>query len=219
MIRAILFDLDDTLADRRRAFRRYCLDCCRRYAPAGSLGQWCNLVRQMVARDENGYAPRERYCEWLASQFSHAELSADHLWNDHRERFSEFFSPIPAVRALIDRLAARYRLAVVTNGSSASQRAKLQRTELADRIPHIFISGELGVAKPQPEIFESALAACECSADEALFVGDHPENDIAGAMQLGMRSCWVAGRRTYPPGLPTPTWTVNRVTELEAVLP
>ncbi len=53
------------------------------------------------------------------------------------------------------------------------------------------ISDEVGMKKPDPRIFRMALERLEVGAEEAVFVGDNLELDIAGARGVGMRAVWL----------------------------
>jgi putative hydrolase of the HAD superfamily len=100
-----------------------------------------------------------------------------------------------------------YRLAVISNGDSGQQRRKLERTGIASRFDSIVISGDLGVYKPDPEIFERSLQELGVSAGEAIYVGDYLEWDALGAREVGMWSIWLAreGYEDAPETLPVPT--------------
>ena len=118
--------------------------------------------------------------------------------------------PEPAARKL------EHALAIVTDGRSRLQRAKLARLGLGAATPRAFFSADLGVAKPDPAPFLAALGWLGCRPDEALFVGDNPDRDIAGAAGVGMRTCLISGGRAYPDGPPRPDRTIARVIDLEA---
>lgn len=65
------------------------------------------------------------------------------------------------------------------------------------------ISSEIGAQKPEPSIFNFALAELGCTAAEAWFVGDHPDQDVRGAEMVGLRAFWVQTgslRDGDPPG-------------------
>ena len=206
MVRALLFDLDRTLIDRDAAHRAWVAEV----APAAARAAW-------IAADDHGYRPRADYFAWLAQV--HPELgSADALWTRYRVRLPELVTPRPAVGALLDRLAGRYALGLVSNGGGETQRRKLARAGLAAHFPRPVISGELGAAKPDPAPFLAALIALGVSADQALYVGDDPRRDVAGARAAGLRTCWIAhGRAWEGPGAP-PDGTIEDVLELEGAL-
>ena len=74
-------------------------------------------------------------------------------------------------------------LGVLTNGATASQRTKLEHHGLAEYFDATIISGEVGAAKPDPEIFAAAREAI--SADEYVFVADDLERDVLPAQKAG----------------------------------
>jgi putative hydrolase of the HAD superfamily len=108
---------------------------------------------------------------------------------------------LPCLDALSD-----YRLAVISNGDSGQQRRKLERTGTASRFESVVISGDLGVYKPDPEIFEKSLHELGVLAEEAVYIGDHLEGDALGAKNAGMRAIWLAreGYEGDPADLPVP---------------
>jgi putative hydrolase of the HAD superfamily len=120
----------------------------------------------------------------------------------------------PGVRELVARLAIQTRVAIVTDGSGAAQRMKLRRLGLDQLVHAVFISGELGVAKPAPAIFERALQWSGQAAADCLFVGDDPVNDIAPAAALGLVTAWRE-RDPWPSELPPPTHRLPSIAALE----
>jgi putative hydrolase of the HAD superfamily len=85
---------------------------------------------------------------------------------------------------------------VLTNGPSGFQRRKLEASGLGPELDAIAISGELGVAKPDPEAFERALELLGTKAEETAMVGDSLENDVLGALGAGLAEVvWMPGRR------------------------
>ena len=81
-------------------------------------------------------------------------------------------------------------------------------TELGGEIS---VSSEVGVAKPDPAIFHLALRLAGCAAHDAVMVGDHPINDIAGAQAAGIEAVMVRNR-WFPP--PVGVRAVDKLTEL-----
>jgi putative hydrolase of the HAD superfamily len=91
----------------------------------------------------------------------------------------------------LDSLSA-YRLATVSNGDSGQQRRKLERTGIASRFSSVVISGDLGVSKPNPDIFKQGLRELGVLAEETVYVGDHLESDALGAREAGLWAIWLA---------------------------
>jgi len=81
-------------------------------------------------------------------------------------------------------------LAMLTNGESRTQRAKIARFGLAPYFAHILIEEEIGAGKPFAPAYLAALSKLGCPACDIWFVGDHLENDIAGPKRHGMYTVW-----------------------------
>jgi putative hydrolase of the HAD superfamily len=176
-IRAVIFDLDNTLIDRDLAMASW----LRGIVPAGHLATLLTL-------DASGYGDRDTFFATVARDSGLAQEQA-------RTRFQQEFPGHMRLKdgaeALLDRLASRYDLALATNGRSAMQRAKIAAVHLDTRFQVIAISQEVGSAKPQAEYFRWVLRGLGREPSEALMVGDHPANDIVGAAACGLRTCWL----------------------------
>lgn len=219
MWRTILLDLDNTLIDRDTAHRRYCESYLERHCPWIVDGERSEALDEMLAVDQRGYFDRKQYCHWLSKRLPEANLSADAIWDDYRGRLAELVPRDERVLDLVDRLQGHYRLAIVSNGFGDIQRRKLGAAGLVDRFDDVFISGELGSEKPDGRIFLHALEQLGNAPEQALFVGDNPQHDIAGATNVGIATCWIAAGRSYPADLPSPDLTIQDVLEIDTVLP
>jgi putative hydrolase of the HAD superfamily len=108
------------------------------------------------------------------------------------------FRPYPDAAPALGRLRLLgIRSAVVSNWD-VSLRRILGEIGLGGLVDYIVVSAETGVAKPAPGIFEVALRRLGCPARKALFVGDSPETDIAGAHGAGLRAVLVDRSATAP---------------------
>jgi HAD superfamily hydrolase (TIGR01509 family) len=204
VVRALLLDLDDTLFDRGAAIQAWARARLRRDLEACEWREW-------LAIDQRGRRPR---CEFAADA-ARFGLTVD------PERFpfelAEHVAPEPGARDAIARLAARLPVAVVTNGGAA-QRAKLDRIGLADVVHAVFVSGELGTAKPEPAMFERALQWAGEPPDRVLFVGDNPLVDLVPAAALGMGTAWrPRGGEVWPCWLAAPDHVIDQVADLEPI--
>lgn len=139
-------------------------------APELGLAIWRRLLGEYGLDDDPA--------EFLAAAQWQAEITAYRAYDD--------------VTALIEGAqSAGIRLALVTNGPSSVQRAKLERVGLTDAFDALVISAEVGVAKPDTGIFEAALEALEVDAGDVWHVGDSLEYDVAGAQAAGVGSVWI----------------------------
>lgn len=218
MVQALLFDLDNTLVDRSSAHRSYWEDFLARYPESSDGVGASTLLERLIAEDQQGYRPREDYFSWVASALVELGWSADRFWNDYRQRIASFVPARPYVKELLRSLAPIYQLAVVSNGSSATQRKKLEQARLAGFFSSVWISEECGCAKPSPRIFLLALQQLKCKPEDALFIGDDPVRDIEGAAQVGCRTCWVSHGGLFPKELTPPDLTISDVSALPDAL-
>lgn len=94
-------------------------------------------------------------------------------------------------RALLDELAGSVRLALVTNGLSDVQRARLERLDLEHYFDAVVISSEVGVTKPRREIFDLTFDRLGGPATTtAIMIGDSLTSDIRGGRDFGIATCW-----------------------------
>ena len=101
----------------------------------------------------------------------------------------------PEVRAVLEGLGSRgVPVGLVTNGEGRMQRKKLRSLGIQDHFAAILISEELGLRKPQPEIFWEACRRLGSSPKRTLMVGDNPVADIGGALGAGLGALWFNHR-------------------------
>lgn len=116
---------------------------------------------------------------------------------ERRLRHEAFADARPA----IDELRRTHKLALVTNGASCLQREKLAGSGLAeDDFDVVAISGDLGIAKPRPEVFSHTLELLGAKAADAVMVGDSLERDVLGAEACGIRGIWLNRAGARHPG-------------------
>ena len=126
-----------------------------------------------------------------------AEDLAERFVDERRRRQAAY----PWSREVLAGLRERFRLGMITNGAPDLQRLKLAGTGLADWFEPLVVSGDLGIGKPEPEIFAQALERAGVSAEAALMVGDSWPRDVLGATAAGLRAVWVNARGIATPAL------------------
>lgn len=93
---------------------------------------------------------------------------------------------------VLDKLKDNYQLLLLTNGSPSLQQTKLTITpEIAAYFDHIIISGDVGVGKPDPKIFDYALNKAQVAAEQVVMIGDNLMTDILGANRTGIQNIWI----------------------------
>jgi len=120
----------------------------------------------------------------------------------------------PEVRPALEALRREYVLIAVTNGN-----ANLRVIGIHDLF-HDFVSARTaGAAKPARQIFDAAVRAGGAAAHQTLHVGDHPEIDVNGARDAGLKTVWVnRNGRNWPGELPRPDGIVTDIGELSEML-
>jgi len=123
-------------------------------------------------------------------------------------------------RTVLERLSSRYRLGLVSNFDHApTVETTLRRWGALGAFEAVVVSAAIGWRKPRPEIFHEAFRRMGLEPAEAIFIGDTPEVDVAGAQAVGMDVIWLDhGVNPLPPGLASPTHTVSRLEEVLDVL-
>jgi putative hydrolase of the HAD superfamily len=119
---------------------------------------------------------------------------------------------------LLKRLKSVYRLGVISNfyGNVATLCGE---AELADSLDLILDSAEVGVSKPDPEIFRIALSKLDLAPDRAIFIGDSYERDIEPARQIGMKTIWLKGPNPrIPENAEKPDFEISSLVELGSIV-
>jgi HAD superfamily hydrolase (TIGR01549 family) len=131
---------------------------------------------------------------------------------------------LPHHDALLDRLGRRVKLGLCSNFShSATARRVIEEAGLEPHLDAVLISDDVGFRKPRREIFQATLDALGVGAEETLHVGDDLRADVGGAAPLGIRTAWVTRRVRDPEAKlgewegPAPDWTVPDLAELEGL--
>ena len=221
----VLFDADNTLFDFDRAEHEALKGVLAAHGyptdPA-TLEVYLAVNRDLWARFDRGevtqaYLVVERFAAFVRAMGGHddpAQFNRDYL-----DRLARGAFLLPGAEALCRALAPRCTLAIVTNGVARAQRGRFERSPLAGLISHLFISEELGAAKPDPAFFDAVLRALGGpDRDRVLMVGDNLATDVRGGLEAGLPTAWY-----NPRGLPNPTpwvpaWTVESYPQLEALI-
>ncbi len=212
-ISAIAWDLDNTLFDRDGAFQRMIEAWVRREIGAPEDN---DLIDRILALDRSGDGDRHEFCRNAVEIVGSASATAEGLWEEIQENLVNFVKPDLRVIGMIRGLSARFPMAIVSNGGSRLQAAKITKAGLGPFFEpdRQIISAQVGFAKPDSRIFKELLRRMKLPAERILFVGDHPVNDMHGASAMKMRTCWVALGRDRPSDLEADL-IVERVWDLD----
>ena len=200
MIKAVIFDLDDTLYD-YKALERAAFEC---------VGE---LVRERLGVSEEQceeafmrarHATKEMLGETATSHsrmlyfqktLEYLDIRPLYLALEMYETYWGFFlvnmSMYPGARELLEALHEKYiRVGVCTDLLAHIQHRKLRRLGMMDDVDCLVTSEEAGVEKPAPGIFKLCLEKLRLPAEVVCFVGDNLERDVKGAMAAGLQAVW-----------------------------
>lgn len=222
----VLLDADMTLLDFERsegaALRRVLIkwglphddEMCAVYSRINAA-LWDAFARGEVDQD---FLVVERYAALL--RVCGREMDPRALNHDYEQFLGEEAFLLPGAEEFCRALAgAGLTLAIATNGLPAAQRGRYARTGLGRYIPRLFISMELGAAKPRPAFFDRVLEALSVSdRSRAVMVGDGLATDILGANRAGLDSIWYNPRQKPLTGPAVPTWQADSYDRVLAIL-
>ncbi|WP_231950362.1 HAD family hydrolase [Allokutzneria albata] len=207
-IRAVCFDIDDTLVDYVTSSRRG-LAALVGHDDAWPL--WERVTEMQLARYLTGEVDyetmrRERTRAFFAElgvELADSELAGREELRVQAMRAA--WEVYEDVWPCLDWLrAAGLRIAAITNASGPLQRMKIADLGLSEVFDHVIIAGELGVAKPDPAIFHTATVALGLPPEQVMHVGDRLDLDAVGARDAGLHGVWLDRGDSHaevPPGV------------------
>ncbi len=137
--------------------------------------------------DDRGYVAKEVVYDTLMEELKLKELTAGMLVEDYFTRFQQFCTPFPQLNETLTNLKQQgYKLGIITNGKYPFQHDNIRALHI-DHFFNVILTSEYeGIKKPDPLIFQRALNRLRVTAEESVFVGDHPEKDVQAAVSVGM---------------------------------
>jgi HAD superfamily hydrolase (TIGR01549 family) len=211
MIRAVLFDLDDTLFDHQGSARdalaavQQSHDTLRatpfetlERAHAGFLEELHSDVMLGRVPLEDARIERFRRLLLAADADANPEL-ASALASAYRETYQARRRAVAGAAAVMAEVSQRARIGIVSNNLRDEQQEKLQVCGLDRFVDALVVSEEAQVSKPDPAIFRIALDRLGVEPARAVMIGDSWAADVEGARAAGVRAIWF-----NPLGLPAP---------------
>ena len=202
----VLFDLDHTLLDSATSERLAFIQTMQSAGVADPIryfakymeinrGLWAAVERNELRPDDVKVL---RFRELLASTDLDADDTA--LAESYVAGLGAHGELYPGTRAVLDALARRVTLGLITNGIGQVQRTRIRRLGLESYFDAVAISGEIGFAKPGVEIFAHAFRQLgDPDRSAALMVGDSLSSDVSGGVNYGIATCWFNPAGLTPP--------------------
>ena len=226
MIKNLFLDLDDTLLDFQKGERAaiseafhqlgigYDESTIERYMEI-NLACWQALERGEMTKDQVLFGRFERLF---------LEMGIEASVNDVQEIYEKLLATqhdfVDGARELLEELYAsgKYRLYMATNGIPSVQKPRISDSGIGKYFDGIFISEEIGYAKPKREFFEGCFARIEdFRPEQTLIVGDSLTSDILGGINAGIRTCHF-NKKDKPYDSIIPDYKINKLSELTELL-
>ncbi|MFQ6329699.1 HAD family hydrolase [Nocardia sp. CWNU-33] len=223
---AVLFDVDGTLVDHEAAAEAaVCAGFPFVPDRDALVRRWRELEAWAMDRYLAGaltFAEQRRLrISHLADEFGQGAWSEDRVdtwFSEYLVQYEAAWRTYPDAMPTLTTLAAEHgelRLGVITNGDSAQQRRKLAKVGLADLLESVTVSSEVGVAKPNPAIFQAACDALRMPSARIVYVGDRLRTDAEAAIAAGLQGIWLDRDET---GVATMATRITRLTELPPLI-
>jgi HAD superfamily hydrolase (TIGR01509 family) len=228
-IKAVLFDIDDTLFDRNLA-QSIILESIVKKLP--NVFQYLKMEQILEAFLEsdrltvaafNAGAPSEglrnarsrHFLSLLDIQEDCAGIITDIYVNE----YPSIKASIEGAVSLVIESSRRFKVGAVSNGLPDVQYRKLETLGLRDVFAYIVLSEEIGIRKPDPEIFRRAADLLGVPRSACLYIGDSYDSDIVGAKAAGMSTCWFCRDALYPENAIVHTdYAVSSLEKLQRIL-
>jgi len=201
----VFFDLDHTLWDFdknsklafERVFKKHRIDIAindfiETYEPI-NLNYWKLFRQDKVSKEE---LRRGRLTETFALfNLNFTLKKIDDLADSYIDELPKDNHLFNGAEMILDYLAEKYTLHIITNGFSDVQYLKLKNSGIIKYFSTVTTSEEVGVKKPNPIIFNTALKKAKTKASTSLMIGDTFDADILGAERVGMKTMYYNYRK------------------------
>ena len=228
---AILFDVDETLFDRRRAqglvleqMRQQLPDLlgsCTIHVLAAAWAASDRATENHVFSAVNSLrAARDERSRILLQELGRAagETETAAVTDAYLELYAVVEAPIEGAVPVVEACRSRYRVGVVSNAYPDVQYSKLETLGLGQAFACVVLSEEFGIRKPDPAIFLEGCRRLSVDPARCLYVGDSYANDVVGAAAAGLPCCWLNADRSAPSGPERATIEIERLLQLPSLL-
>ena len=199
MIKAIFFDFDGTLSDRQANVYAIFRDYLSAHLDLPEL-EFEGILQDLMLFDCNGIiAMKERLIPFMKKygELFPADFAQEFAgwYNTHMHNYTVLR---PETIEVLEHLRPQYSLGIISNGDSLEQHSKIAKVAVEKYFDLIIVSGDLGIHKPDPQIFQTAMNELQLEPSECMMVGDVFANDVVGALKAGMLPVWICVNKERP---------------------
>ncbi len=166
--------------------------------------------------DERFFGTRMTFYDYIRKIIEEKNLSEEtfdeivNLWNKAKINVDIF----PETIEILERLSQKYKLVLLSNTAEKEGKEVIERFGLKKYFDEIILSGSVGLAKPDPRIFELVLEKMNVKPEQVLMVGDNLNTDIIPARNLGMKGILVDTKKKYPK-YEDEDWYINSLSQID----
>ena len=203
MIKAIIFDLDNTLLDFVKM---------KQFAVKAAITAMIEAGLDV----EKGWENQQVFDDYLnqtVGKVSNKILAAG-IVSYRRAREATLLVYPNVNKTLIELIKMGIKLSVVSDAPSREAWMRLYYLNLHHVFDPVLTFDDTGVRKPSPKPFEMALDIIQAKPDEVLMIGDWPERDVVGAKQIGMKTIFARYGDTFGTVDSGADWDVNDIYDL-----
>ncbi|MCQ8212204.1 YjjG family noncanonical pyrimidine nucleotidase [Cetobacterium somerae] len=218
----LIFDADDTLFDfkasEKEALEKTLVDYNMNYDEDYHLKIykdintkiWKELEDGLITQKELKIERFRRYCMQLNLDFDVTDFA-----NRYMENLSNSSILFEDSLDLIKELHGKFQLFIITNGLSKVQNGRIKNSIISKYFNDIIVSEEVGVSKPNPDIFKITLEKNKIKdSDNILMIGDSLTSDIKGGINFGIDTCLYNPKRIQITEEIKPTYEISTLKEL-----
>lgn len=191
MFKAVLFDLDGTLLDRDKSLELFINHQYERLYESLSHIPKEQYISRFIELDNHGYVWKDKVYQQLADEVNISSVTWEELLQDYLDEFKQHCVGFPQIHEMLKELKDNnIALGMITNGFGQFQMDNIKALDIEKYFDVILVSEWEGIKKPNPKIFMNALKKLNVEPSESVFIGDHPENDVKAAQNLGIKGIW-----------------------------
>lgn len=214
-IRAIIFDLEGTLVDREKSRLKFLEEQFERFHELMVTVQRRDFEKVYLSLNPYGLEDVEWVYKELVKTLNIERISWKTFYNDYKTHHYRYHFPFYDTLITLEQLRKKgYKLGVIANGKSDEIMHVINAIGIDPYIHYVSTSDEVGVMKPDPIIFEDNMKHLGVTAEQVIYVGDCPLNDIAAAHAMGMRNAWVTNAVLGTPEEDEVTYKIESLSDL-----